>query len=47
MSREKTTTSQDRKLLESFAIPKVPEVLDRWMKNPREDWGLATDLLKP
>ena len=45
MSREKTTLQNDRKLLNSFNLPKVPECLWRWMEHPTEDWNLANELL--
>ena len=45
MSRKKTTLQNDRKLLNSFDLPKVPECLWKWMKNPTEDWNLADELL--
>ena len=45
LSREKTTTKQDRKLLESFVLPEVPVSLMEWMKNPSEDWSLPEKLL--
>ena len=45
LSRQKTTLRSDRKLLESFKLDKVPHCLEKWMKNPVEDWNLADELL--
>ena len=45
LSRERTTTKQDMKLLESFVLPEVPVCLMEWMKNPSEDWSLPEKLL--
>jgi hypothetical protein len=44
MSRECTTTSNDKKLLKEFGHV-CPEVLENWMKNPSEDWTLPIKLL--
>ena len=45
LSREKTTTRQDRKLLNSFDLPAIPLVLEQWMDSPTEDWSLPMKLL--
>lgn len=45
LSREKTTTRQDRKLLNSFDLPAIPLVLVQWMESPTEDWNLPMKLL--
>jgi len=45
LSRERTTTNQDKKLLESFETRKIPDVLEDWMAQPTEDWNLPVALL--
>ena len=45
MSRAKSTTRNDRKLLDSFVLPPVPSALLNWMEKPWEDWDLARKLL--
>ena len=45
LSREKTTTNQDEKLLKSFETRKIPDVLEDWMAQPTEDWNLPVALL--
>jgi hypothetical protein len=46
LSREKTTTAQDRKLLNSFHNRDLPQCLVKWMENPTEDWNLSLSLLE-
>ena len=45
LSREKTTTRQDRALLSSFKLPDIPLVLKQWLESPTEDWELPMKLL--
>jgi len=45
LSREKSTTSQDKKLLKSFKFRKIPNCLKSWMSKPTEDWELPMALL--
>jgi len=44
MSRQRTTTSQDRGLLDSFNIG-LPKEFMTWIANPQEDWSFAVTLL--
>ena len=46
LSREVSTTENDKKLLRSFFFGQLPECLGRWLRDPREDWDLASGLLK-
>lgn len=46
LSRKSSTTTEDRKLLKSFNLRKIPEPLETWMKKPFENWDLPTELLK-
>ncbi len=46
MSRKSTTTRRDKNLLDSFSNRKIPKILSDWMKNPKEDWEMATALLE-
>ena len=46
MSRENTTTTSDRALLNSFNHDPLPGCLTGWMENPREDWSLPIELLE-
>jgi hypothetical protein len=41
LSRERTTSSNDRKLLSSFGNLQAPHVLTSWLDDPSEDWDLA------
>jgi hypothetical protein len=45
LSRERTTSSNDRKLLSSFGNLQAPRVLTAWLENPTEDWNLAYRML--
>ena len=45
LSRARSTTENDKKLLRSFPKPSLPICLAEWMKNPSEDWDLAWKLL--
>ena len=45
LTRERSTTSQDRMLLRSFPALKLPMVFERWMENPAENWSLAKDVV--
>jgi len=45
MSRKLTTRSNDRKMLDSFKNPELPEPFVEWLKNPREDWDLPVKLV--
>jgi hypothetical protein len=46
LSRDSTTTVQDRKLLSSFSGFVLPAVFRDWLNNPVESWDLAFKLLK-
>ena len=46
MSRLKTTTRNDEKLLKSFGNKSLPKVLTNWFSNPNHDWKLALLLLE-
>ena len=45
LSRKKSMTVMDRKLLSSFNFPGVGEALENWMLNPTEDWDLPYKIL--
>ena len=45
LSRERTTSSNDKKLLSSFGNLQAPRVLTSWLENPTEDWNLAYRML--
>ena len=45
MTREKTLSYSDRKLLDSFKFMKAPSVFLDWLKFPTEDWDLSMKLL--
>jgi hypothetical protein len=45
LSRERTTTGMDKKLLRSFPSFEFPARLLAWMSNPTEDWSLPVYLL--
>ena len=45
LSRARSTTENDKKLLRSFPKPSLPICLAEWMKNPSEDWDLVLKLL--
>jgi hypothetical protein len=46
LSRSETTTREDRRLLNSFPGMSIPKALEKWMKDPKEDWKLPVELLK-
>ena len=46
LSRSRTTTSADKRLLESFRLPEIPESLSKWLLDPQDDWDLALRLLE-
>lgn len=46
ISRSRTTTKNDLSLIDHHSSRNIPEVLQDWMINPEEDWGLATKLLE-
>ena len=46
LSRQKTTKDHERRILESFSLPDIPEVFVAWLDNPREDWKLPMRLLE-
>ena len=46
LSRKKSTTVQDRRLLKSFQTRRIPYCLRSWMHRPTEDWELPMALLK-
>jgi hypothetical protein len=45
MSRQSTTSFLENQILCRYKNITVPEVLINWLKNPTDDWGLATRLL--
>ena len=45
LSRLKTTTENDRRLLKSFGSLTIPSVLMNWLENPTDDWKLPEKLL--
>ena len=46
LSREKSTTRQDKRLLDSFESQRIPVCLEKWMNKPEENWDLANQLLE-
>jgi hypothetical protein len=44
LSREKTTTSQDRRLVKSFSNRPIPKCLLRWLEKPIPNWDLSVEL---
>jgi hypothetical protein len=46
LSREETTTHNDKRLLASFPRYRMPSKLQSWMANPVEDWTMPLSLLK-
>jgi hypothetical protein len=46
LSRESTTSEDDKKLLKSFPHRNLPESLGKWLLDPTEDFSLAERLLK-
>ena len=46
LSRQSSTSKEDLKLLNSFSNRKIPVCLENWLMDPKEDWDLATNLLK-
>jgi hypothetical protein len=45
MSRQSTTSFLENQILCRYKNFTVPEALVNWLKNPTDDWGLATRLL--
>lgn len=45
LSRERTTTFNDLKLLNSFPVTKLPDSLTQWLKSPEENWNVPFDVL--
>jgi hypothetical protein len=45
LSREKTTSLSDKKLLDYYGNLQAPPVLLDWLSNPTENWDLARDML--
>jgi len=45
LSREKTTSLSDKKLLDYYGNLQAPPVLLDWLSNPTEKWVLARDML--
>jgi hypothetical protein len=46
MSRDRTTSDNDRRLLRSFGNMAAPAVLTDWLLDPTEDWDLAIRMLE-
>ena len=46
LSREKTTTVQDKRLLASLRGPSLPSEFKSWMSTPSEDWQFPTRLMR-
>jgi hypothetical protein len=45
MSRQSTTSFLEKQILCRYKNFTVPEALGNWLRNPTDDWGLATRLL--
>ncbi len=46
LSRQSSSTLQDKKLVKAFLNRPLPVCLSRWFKNPVNDWRLAKSLLE-
>ena len=46
LSRERSTTIQDKRLLDSFESPRIPVCLEKWMNKLEENWDFANQLLE-
>ena len=46
LSREKSTTTHDKRLLRNYEDKILPKELREWLENPEEDWELPYKLLK-
>jgi hypothetical protein len=46
LSRESTTTVEDKRLLDSFPKYQLPKSLRDWLLKPEEDFSLAERLLE-
>jgi hypothetical protein len=46
LSKESTTSEDDKKLLKSFPHRDFPKSLEKWLLDPTEDFSLAERLLK-
>lgn len=45
LSRSRTTSNQDRKLLDHYSNRRLPPTFEKWMENPIEDWSMPIALL--
>jgi hypothetical protein len=46
LTRKTTTTFLEQQIVGRYNHLRIPEVLEQWLENPADDWGLATKLLK-
>ena len=46
LSREESTWTSDKQLVDSFNLPQIPACLRDWMLKPSEDWNLPYKLLE-
>jgi len=45
LSRERTTTYNDKRLLASFPVMPLPSSLVEWLRSPEENWNVPMDIL--
>ncbi len=45
LSRSRTTSNQDRTLLDHYSNRRLPPTFEKWMENPIEDWSMPIALL--
>jgi len=45
LSRRKKTKEHERRVLNSFRLPPVPNVFKAWLESPEEDWQLPMRLM--
>ena len=45
LTRERSTTNNDRRLIQNFSDKKLPVSFSSWMERPTENWNLAKDVV--
>ena len=46
LTRERSTTNNDRRLIQNFSDKKLPVSFSSWMERPTENWNLAKEFLE-
>jgi hypothetical protein len=46
LTRKSTTTFLEQQIVGNYSHLQLPEVLEKWLDNPADDWSLATRLLQ-